>query len=144
MDVERPRRAGEGARGLDDAMVVELVEVVLVHEDSVIRARGAGGRGGIGPMAHVHRYSDRDADEAGDDRDGRQQHDRSDRRKALGRAGHLDRGIEEAMDEALLGREADALEQEVHDLVQAEMGRLRTAALLPHFFTVAFMVLSDV
>src|SRR5207237_7311555 len=63
VDVERPRRAGEGARGLDDAMVVELVEVVLVHEDSVIRARGAGGRGGIGPMAHVHRYSDRDADE---------------------------------------------------------------------------------
>ena len=35
MDVERPRRAGERARRLDEPVVVQLIDVVLVHEDAI-------------------------------------------------------------------------------------------------------------
>src|SRR5439155_1347736 len=52
----------ECAGGLDEAMVVELVDVVLVHEDPIDRTGCARQRCGIRPVTDVHRESDRDPD----------------------------------------------------------------------------------
>ena len=69
VDVEGPHRAERGAERLDDPPVVQLVDEVLVHQEPVERARRARDRGGIRPVAHVHREADEDPDHAGGDGD---------------------------------------------------------------------------